>query len=158
MRRHTAGYDVLFFIAIFATVIALGGALAHIFELPRKMVLSREDYFTVQQIYAGWDLFSLVLLIQFLSLVLLALRALREYCVFRPVLAALLLMIAAQVIFWLFTFPANVATQNWTHIPPDWDMLRRRWEYSHAAGAICQLLGLCSLVWALFARVRAAGR
>lgn len=47
MRRHTAGYDVLFFIAIFATVIALGGALAHIFELPRKMVLSREDYFTV---------------------------------------------------------------------------------------------------------------
>ncbi len=158
MRRHTAGYDVLFFIAIFVTVIALGGALAHLFELPRKMVLSREDYFTVQQIYAGWDLFGLVLLIQFLSLVLLAWRSLREYYVFRPVLAALLLMVAAQVIFWLFTFPANVATQNWTHSPDDWDMLRRQWEYSHAAGAICQLLGLCSLVWALFARVRAAGR
>jgi hypothetical protein len=158
MRRHTAGYDVLFFIAIFATVIALGGAQAHLFEMPRKLMLSGEDYFTVQQIYAGWDLFGVVLVIQFLSLALLARRSFREYFVFRPVLAALLLMIAAQVIFWLFTFPANAATQNWTQMPVNWEMLRRQWEYSHAAGAICQLLGLCSLVWALFARVRAAGR
>lgn len=158
MRRHTAGYDVLFFIAIFATVIALGGAMAHLFEMPRKLMLSREAYFTVQQIYAGWDLFGVVLVIQFLALALLARRSFREYFVFRPVFAALLLMLAAQVIFWLFTFPANSATQNWTQMPVNWEALRRQWEYSHATGAVCQLLGLCSLVWALFARVRAAGR
>lgn len=158
MRRHTAGYDVLFFITILATVIALGGALAHLFEMPRKMMLSREAYFTVQQIYAGWDLFGLVLVIQFLSLALLAWRSFHEYYVFRPVLAALLLMLAAQAVFWLFTFPANAATQNWTQIPANWEMLRRQWEYSHATGAIFQLLGASSLVWALFARVRAAGR
>lgn len=158
MRRHTAGYDVLFFITILATAIALGGALAHLFEMPRKLMLSREDYFTVQQIYAGWDLFGLVLVIQFCTLVLLAWRSFREYYVFRPVLAALLLMLASQVIFWLFTFPANAATQNWTQMPVNWEMLRRQWEYSHAMGAFCQLLGLSSLIWALFARVRAAGR
>lgn len=158
MRRHTAGYDVLFFITILATVIALGGALAHLFEMPRKMMLSREAYFTVQQIYAGWDLFGLVLVLQFSALALLAWRSFREYYVFRPVLAALLLMLAAQGVFWLFTFPANAATQNWTQMPADWEMLRRQWEYSHATGAICQLLGLSSLIWALFARVRAAGR
>jgi hypothetical protein len=37
-------------------------------------------------------------------------------------------------------------------------MLRHQWEYSHAMGAVCQLLALCCLVGALFARIRASGR
>jgi hypothetical protein len=47
MRRHSSGYDLLFFIAIIASVIALGGGLAHVYELPRKLTLSRDAYFTV---------------------------------------------------------------------------------------------------------------
>jgi len=47
MRRHSHGYDFLFFIAILATVNSLAPALAHLFELPRKMALSRDAYFTV---------------------------------------------------------------------------------------------------------------
>jgi hypothetical protein len=43
-------------------------------------------------------------------------------------------------------------------MPADWDMLRRQWEYSHAVAAVFQLLGLCCLIGALFARVRASGR
>jgi hypothetical protein len=114
MRRHSPAYDILFFIAIFANVIALGGGLAHLFELPRKMALSRDAYFTVQQIYAGWDLFGFVLAIQLASLGLLAWRSFREPYVFRPAVAALLLLLAAQLLFWSFTFPANTATHNWT--------------------------------------------
>ena len=158
MRRHTFGYDVLFFIAILATLLSLAPGLAHVFELPHKLALPRDQYFVVQQIYAGWALFGAVILVQFAALVLLAWRSAREYYVFRPVLAALLLMLAAQALFWLFTFPANAATVNWTEAPPDWDDLRSQWEWSHAAGALCQLLALCSLLTALFARVRAAGR
>ncbi|HMH64279.1 MAG TPA: hypothetical protein VK515_01755, partial [Rhizomicrobium sp.] len=115
-------------------------------------------YFTVQQIYAGWNLFGAVLAVQSLSLALLAKSSFREHYVFRPVLAALILLLLAQALFWLFTYPANVATHNWTQIPADWETLRHQWEYSHAGGAICQLLGLCCLIGALFARVRAAGR
>jgi hypothetical protein len=158
MRRHTFGYDVLFFIAILATLMALAPGLAHIFELPHKLALSREQYFVVQQIYAGWAMFGAVILLQFVALALLTWRSAREYYVFRPVLAALLLMLAAQAVFWLFTFPANAATADWTQVTPDWDDLRSQWEWSHAAGALCQLLALCSLLMALFARVRAAGR
>src|SRR5690242_6941163 len=106
MRRHTFGYDLLFFLAILATLLSLAPGLAHVFELPRKLTLSRDAYFTVQQIYAGWDLFGIVLVLQLLALVLLAWRSAREYYVFRPVLAALLLLLAAQALFWLFTFPA----------------------------------------------------
>ncbi len=158
MRRHTIGYDILFFLAIVATLLSLAPGLAHVFELPRKLTLSRDAYFTVQGIYAGWELFGIVILLQLAALVLLAWRSHRDHFVFRPVLAALLLLAVAQALFWLFTFPANAATANWTRAPADWEDLRAQWEWSHAAGALCQFLGLCSLLTALFARVRAAGR
>jgi hypothetical protein len=158
MRRYSSGYDVLFFVAILATLVSLAPALAHLFELPNKMALSRDAYFTVQQIYAGWELFGVAILIQFISLSLLARRSSREHYVFRPVIAALILLMMAQVLFWLVTYPANSLTQNWTRVPQDWEMLRHNWEYSHATGAICQFLGLCCLIGALFSRVRAAGR
>src|SRR3954470_20056663 len=31
---------------------------------------------------------------------------------------------------------------NWTKVPEDWEALRWRWEYSHAAGAVCQILAM----------------
>ena len=158
MRRYSSGYDFLFFTAILATLVSLAPGLAHLFELPRKLSLSREQYFTVQQIYAGWELFGIAIFIQAVSLAMLAWRSTREHYIFRPVMAALILMMLAQMMFWLFTFPANSLTNNWTSMTDDWDMLRRQWEYSHAMGAICQLLALCCLVGALFSRVRASGR
>ena len=158
MRRYSSGYDFLFFMAILATLASLAPALAHLIEMPDKLALSRDAYFTVQQIYAGWQLFGIAVLVQLISLSLLAWRSAREYYVFRPVVAALVLLLIAQALFWLFTFPANEVTQNWTRIPEDWEGLRRQWEYSHAGGAFCQLAGLCCLISALFARVRASGR
>lgn len=47
--------DASFFIAMLATAIALGGALAHAFELPGKIDLTQESYFAVQRIYRGWN-------------------------------------------------------------------------------------------------------
>jgi len=158
MRRHSSGYDLLFFAAILATVIALAPSLAHLFELPGKMEMGRGAYFTVQRVYAGWDLFGIAIIVQLLLLLLLAIRSAGEYFVFRPVALALLLLLAAQAFFWGYTFPANTATHNWTIIPQGWRALRIQWEYSHAAGALCQLLGLCALIWALLVRARAGGR
>jgi hypothetical protein len=158
MRRHSTGYDILFFMAIAATLISLAPGLAHLFELPRKMALPRDAYFTVQQIYAGWALFGIAILAQLIAIALLAFRSMGDHYVFRPVVAALLLLIAAQALFWLFTFPANTATQNWTVMPAGWQALRREWEYSHAGGAVCQAAGLFCLIAALFARIRATGR
>jgi hypothetical protein len=158
MRRQSTGYDILFFVAILATLISLAPGLAHLFELPRKMALPRDAYFTVQQIYAGWGLFGISILAQLIAIALLAFRSMGEHRVFRPVMAALLLLMAAQVLFWLFTFPANTATQNWTVIPADWQALRRQWEYSHLGGALCQAAGFFCLIAALFGRIQAAGR
>jgi hypothetical protein len=120
--------------------------------------MPRQAYFTVQQIYRGWDLFGAVIAVQLCALVLLSVRSWREHYLFRPVVTALVFLILAQALFWLFTFPANVATDNWTHAPANWDDLRYTWEYSHALGALCQLVGFCCLIGALFARARTAGR
>ena len=36
--RHSIGYDIIFFIALLATALALGAALAHVLELPNKIL------------------------------------------------------------------------------------------------------------------------
>ena len=67
---------------------------------------------------------------------------------------ALACVLAAQGVFWAFTYPANVATNNWTVVPDTWASLRQQWEYSHAAGAAFQLLGFCLLISAVLSRGR----
>jgi hypothetical protein len=61
-------------------------------------------------------------------------------------------LIGAQVTFWLYTYPANVATSKWTVMPENWQDLRARWEYSHAPGAIFQLVSFGALVVASLSR------
>lgn len=139
--------------ALLSTAVALGAALAHLFELPNKIGLARDDYFVVQGIYRGWSLLGIVLLIQLISIVAVIVLALdRDVRTFGCV--ALICLIAAQVLFWTFTYPANVATDNWTKIPANWQFLRANWEYSHAAGAICQLAGMTALIMAALVRRR----
>lgn len=146
--------EVAFFIALIATAVALGGALAHAYELPNKIGLPRDEYFVVQQMYAGWNRLAFVLAIQFLAIIAVLLLHWQEPWVRRPTIVALAGLVAAQLIFWVFTFPANQATSNWTVVPENWEWLRARWEYSHLAGAVCQLVCMAALVIA----VLAAGR
>jgi hypothetical protein len=141
-------------LALLSTAVSLGAALAHLFELPNKIGLSRDDYFVVQGIYRGWSQLGIVLAIQFLSIVAVITLSRHERDVRILSTAALICLIVAQVLFWMFTYPANVATDNWTTIPTNWETLRKNWEYSHAAGAICQLAGMSSLILAAVARAR----
>jgi hypothetical protein len=72
--------------------------------------------------------------------------------VFWPTVIAIVCLLCAQAAFWAFTYPANVATDNWTAIPADWESLRTRWEYSHALGAAFQVLAMSALIVAVLAR------
>jgi hypothetical protein len=148
------GYDAVFFLAMLATALSLGGGLAHAFALPNKIGLPSADYFTVQQIYRGWNQFAYLLLVQLLSLVTLAVMSRWRPEVFWPVLLSIAGLACAQAVFWLFTFPANRATNNWTSVPPDWEAWRASWEYSHLAGAGFQLLAMSFLIVAALRRAR----
>lgn len=137
---------IALFVAVMATALALGPALAHLLELPNKIGLPRDAYFTVQQIYAGWNLLGALLTVQAVAIIAVILLAYDDQRLRTLALTALLCRASAQALFWLFTFPANGATKNWTHHPDDWEALRRQWEYSHAVGALLQLACLACLV------------
>jgi hypothetical protein len=136
---------IALFVAMMATATALGPALAHLFELPNKIGLPPETYFAVQQIYSGWSLFGLLLAVQFLSIVAVIVTAGTDRGLRSMAALALACLVGAQALFWTFTYPANTATMNWTVQPDDWQVLRRQWELSHAAGALLQLGAMACL-------------
>jgi hypothetical protein len=136
---------VVQFFAVILTALALVPAGAHFFELPNKIDLTQDHYFIVQNIYRGWALFGIVVVAALAINLVLALMLRGRGAPFWLALAALLCIAAALAIFFSFTYPANVATNNWTAVPANWTELRTRWEYSHAASALITFIVLCSL-------------
>ncbi len=65
---------------------------------------------------------------------------------------AALYIALSLVVFFSVTFPVNQAMQDWETLPANREVLRARWEYSHAAGALLYLLALSSLVLGALAR------
>jgi hypothetical protein len=149
--------EVVLFVALLATALALGAALAHALELPNKMGLPRDEYFIVQKIYAGWDRLAVLLVIELAAMVAAAVLMRSQPTVFWFVIVAILCLLAAQGLFWTLTFPANAATENWTVVPADWEALRRQWEYSHLGGAAFQLMAFSALLVVVMLRGRPSG-
>jgi hypothetical protein len=147
---------MLLSLAILVTALALVPAGTHFFELPNKLGLSEADYFTVQHIYNGWALFGAVI---FAAIILDAVLVwtLRGQRGFAAALVALICTLAGLAIFFAWTYPANVATANWTTVPANWQALRTQWEYSHAANAVLTFGALAALVWLAAAREPTAG-
>jgi hypothetical protein len=136
------------FLAVILTALAFVPSGAHLAELPGKIGLSGDAYFTVQGIYRGWALFGAVWIAALLADLVLAigLRHRRSACVFAAI--ACLCVAAAFLVFFTWTFPANQITQNWTSMPENWAQLRTEWEYSHAATAVLLFVALCSVTLA----------
>ncbi len=124
-------------LALALTALSLVPSGAHLFELPAKMALSRNAYFLVQGIYAGWAWFAVPIIGAILANGgLFASQRRHDPESARWALASAVLIAMSLIIFFIWVFPANQATTNWTHIPGDWERLRRDWEYGHAANAL----------------------
>lgn len=108
---------------------------AHLMELPSKMALDRDAYFTVQQIYRGWSQAGFVLMAALAATLLLAYRSRRQRLAFAFAAVGFGLLAVSLGSFFAFVFPVNLATENWTAIPATWETLRARWEYAHAVNA-----------------------
>jgi hypothetical protein len=57
--------------------------------------------------------------------------------------------------FWVWIAPVNEATAPLTPetLPANWMDLRNQWEYTHAARAVLQLIGLGALVSSLLVEI-----
>lgn len=136
------------FFAIQFTALALAPGVAHVAAWANKIALSREAYFTAQGVYRGWELFGIALI----GALILNAAVAWTHRGWRPSFAlaafATLAMAASLAAFFVWTFPANQATSNWTTMPDNWETLRRNWEFGHAAGAVATLLALAGVTLA----------
>ena len=141
------GKTLVQLLAIVAAALYLVPTGAHLFELPRKMALSPGEYMTVQQIYAGWELFGIAIAIALLATLANTLLVRADRRAFAWSLAAFLALAATQGVFWAFTYPINAATQFWTVSPEPFETARQQWEYSHAASAVLTFVALVTIVF-----------
>jgi hypothetical protein len=148
--------DLVRFLSLLFVALALVPAGAHLMELARKIGLPAQEYLTVQKLYRGWNRAAVVVVGALLSTFALAVVLREEAAAFFWSLLALACVIGTQGVFWMFTYPVNRATANWTQLPADWQQLRRRWEYSHAASAVLNLAALVSTILAVVLSGKAA--
>lgn len=134
------------FLAVLLTALALVPGAAHALELPNKLSLSGADYLTVQAVYSGWWMLGLLFLAAFAANGVLAASTRNETTPFLFALGASFAVAAALVVFFVWTYPINQATHNWTRLPSEWRAMRAQWEYSHVAAAGVMLLALCCSV------------
>jgi hypothetical protein len=135
--------------AVLLTAIGMAAGWAHLLALPNKIALPRPDYLTVQQICRGWALLGIAVVGALVSTLALAILERGKGSVFYLSLAATLCIAASLAVFFLYTYPANQQTSNWTVLPENWEQLRRQWEYSHATGAGLYFLALFALTLSL---------
>ena len=140
------GVRIVQFCAIILTAFALVPSAAHVLELPHKIQLNQADYLTVQGIYRGWALLGIVWIAALAAAILLAVVSRHQRPPWLLAASAAALLGISLAVFFIWTFPVNQATSNWTVAPLDWAALRDKWEYSHAANAALTFLAFCATV------------
>lgn len=133
-------------ISILFVAMAMIPAGAHLFSMGSKLQLGGADYLVSQRAYDGWDMFAFVIVGTLISTLSLTVASYHAGEPFTLPGVSFLCLVAAQTLFWTLTFPANRATADWVALPDGWEMLRRQWEYSHAASAVLNALALLLLV------------
>jgi hypothetical protein len=144
-------------LAVISVALCLIPAGAHFFELANKMSLSTAEYMTTQKIYADWSFFGVAIIAAILLTLTHTLMVRAERTTFLLSLTALLCLGATQVIFWTFTYPVNVATNNWTITPRDFEAVRQQWEYSHAVNAVLTFVALVTITLSVSTYKRDSG-
>lgn len=146
------------FLAILVVAICLVPGGAHVFALPNKMAMAPDAYMTAQQIYAGWAQFGIAIVAALALTLIHTVMVRRDRAAFSWSLLAFLCLVAGQAVFWTLTYPMNVASANWTTMPPDLAGARRQWEYSHVADAALTFVAFVAIVLSALGQARRSCR
>ena len=108
--------------AVLFCSLALVPSGAHALELINKMGLPPPDYMVTQNIYRGWALTGALVVFALIFTGWLSLMERGGSPAFWFALLAFLCLAGTQFVFWIFTYPMNVLTENWSKLPPDFEM------------------------------------
>ncbi len=156
-QQHAQALSATQLLGIVLLTLALVPSGAHLFELPNKLAMTPHDYLIAQASYRGWALFGIVVVGAIAVSGLHAYLVRANHAAMRWSLVALACLAAAQAIFWTFTYPMNVLTDNWTAMPADLESARRQWEFSHAAASVFNFAALVAMVLSVQASRPCAG-
>jgi len=138
------------FLALLLAALVLATGMAHLLEMPHKMELTQQSYGAVQYIYTGWALLGIIQVGAMVTTFLLYLGSRGS----RLILAALICLMLTLANFFIWIYPVNRTTQNWSVLPVNWEALRKQWEYAHAANAVLELAAYILLLFAILKRSR----
>jgi Domain of unknown function (DUF1772) len=146
-------------------------SLAHALELPGKMRLTKDQYYSTQRIYyPGFTFAGFAEPVAIIVTAVLLMVMPSGSADFWLTLVALVGLIGMHAAYWLFTHPVNkfwVEGQNLSRVgagffsfgsrgsgsvdgrPASWTELRNRWEYSHVMRAGLSTVSLVSLLIAV---------
>ena len=162
-------------VTITLVAVAMTPPLAHAFEFPGKVRLSRDAYITVQMIYyPGFTLLGVSEPLGLLAIIAQLLLTSLRGTVLSLTLIALLGLVGMQVLYWTRTHPANKfwlqsADKDLGNVGEgffafelmgqpisqteqremDWRKVRDRWEHSHVARAGLAFISFISLLIAI---------
>ena len=143
------GLRFIRFLSLLFTSMALGHALAHLFQAQNKIYPSVAGDEAVQQIYFDSIMLGIIVACAMLTTLDLTILVRKQRKAFICTLLALLCLVGTQVLFWAFTYWANQATGNWTVSPVNWQELRQQGEFLYVVGGVLNLAALASLNFSL---------
>jgi len=137
------------FLTIILVSLSMAMAFCHLLQLPPRMSYDGAQWVTTQGLYQLFGTVGAFIEVgALLSATVLLLAVYRRRPAFQWTLFGTVCLLAAHVAWWVFIAPVNAEIATWTPdtIPADWTWWRSQWEYTHAARAILEILGLSALV------------
>jgi hypothetical protein len=138
------------FITIVFASLSMGLAFCHLMEMPAKLRYDGGLWLTLlQTLYGTFGTIGAVLEVgAVLAAVVLVFLVVRRRPSFGWTLAAAACLAVAHAAWWIWVAPVNAALVPLTPdtLPANWTELRNQWEFTHAARAILQILGVSALV------------
>jgi len=158
--------DFLQVFAVILAAVAMAPAVAHLLEFPGKMRLGKDAYFAVQRIYyPGFTIAGISEPLAIAATAALLAFTPSQSSAFWLIVAALLGLAAMQSVYWVVTHKVNKQWLKDDHLgaagerffsvqsaktaesgTEQWQALRNRWEYSHAARATLAFVSFTFLV------------
>ena len=137
------------FIALLLMGIELGVSYSHLMQSPGKSQLSVTMFIAVQTVLIQYKLgVGIVEIGSFLAMLVILWLVSTKTLSFRLTLGALLMLIAAFLVWGVFIEPINAVVDTWTadSFPDNWTSYRDRWHLFHLIRLVLLTIGTSSLI------------
>lgn len=144
------------FIALLLMGIELGVSYSHLMQLPGKSRLSAAMFIAVQTVLIQYKIgVGIAEIGSFIAMLIILWLVRTKTLTFYLTLGALLMLIAAFLIWGVFIEPINAVVDTWTanSFPENWTSYRDRWHLFHLVRLVLLTIGTSSLIGSVLFQV-----